>query len=151
MIIWHYRSQLKNVDLSGISTRTFGISQHFSVDFGSVRLSWRVSVHVYLWGWFWNCVFSTSTGLHTLCTINRAVKKFYRTFQILLVYKMDWTEFQLPEAVPSSSLLSIDWWFTIQSLEINLNNWIRYSDLSTAIKKVVNKLSLLWRKKMVKW
>ena len=29
-------------------------SQHFSVDFGCVRLSWKVSLCVYLWGWFWN-------------------------------------------------------------------------------------------------
>ena len=29
-------------------------SQHFSVDSGSVRLSWKISVHVNLWGWFRN-------------------------------------------------------------------------------------------------
>ena len=69
MIIWHCQSQLKNLDSSRIWTHTFRIpvwlvsqmckfkchfSQHFSVDFSSVRLSWKVSVHVNLWGWFWN-------------------------------------------------------------------------------------------------
>ena len=40
MKIWHWRSQLKNV--------------HFSVDYSSVILSWKISVHVYLWVWSWN-------------------------------------------------------------------------------------------------
>ena len=39
MKIWHWRSQLKNV--------------HFSVDYSSVILSWKISVHVYLWVWSW--------------------------------------------------------------------------------------------------
>ena len=117
MIIWHCRSQLKNVDSSGIWTRSFGIAvrrsaclsyrvhrdwkrvfiqlkctryscdnltlihermfsvsilfqnhlqrytwteffnyNHFSVDFGSVRLSWKIIVHLYLWGWFGNVI-----------------------------------------------------------------------------------------------
>ena len=34
---------------------TESCSQNFSVDFGSIRSSWKkVSVHVYPWGWFWN-------------------------------------------------------------------------------------------------
>ena len=54
-------------------------SQHFSVDFGSVRLSWKVSVHVYLWGWFWTN-FTCHYILHILDMWNPVAWISVRTF-----------------------------------------------------------------------
>ena len=57
----------------------FRSSQHFSVDFDSVRLSWKVSVHVYLWGWFWN-------GIETLHIVSWMSVKLSREYLVRLKF-----------------------------------------------------------------
>ena len=37
-----------------INLRDIHEQKVFTIDFGNVRLSWKLFVHVYLWGGFWN-------------------------------------------------------------------------------------------------
>ena len=48
-------------------------SYRFSVDFSSVRLSWKVSVHICLWGSFWNRIVT----LHILSWISVTLSQEY--------------------------------------------------------------------------
>ena len=77
MIIWSCRSQLKNVDLSGIWTPTFGIPVRPStcwVHFGSVILSWKN---------FFSCISEDDSELESIITSGFAITYSWQTYGCL--------------------------------------------------------------------